>query len=387
MFLSFRDPAKLCRAFGTLAALPATFFAPNCAARPDIRLESDMKFFLSDNPFLISGKNRAAAAVEIIARPEFVWPVTPTTSLDVSAVVAVRHYLRRYGDFVTGRALASVRHRENEFLSLSGSVSYTRELPTDGLTDSIDAAVDTRSVRESYSARSSVDWTPNATTSVDADIGVQRARYPNSVLLSSINAYDLGVALSKRVSPVMSLGVRAQMTVSNVANRGDSSATAVWLTVSRRLATAWRADAQVGIERTSLEGPPGDGRDRRTRFSGSANLCYEPSRLAACLTAAVQSEVSGLSGLQREVSFGASVTRRLTERGSLAATADYRRARLEGRVNSLDVLHASTSYEHRLSRGFSLSTGVDYVRRTQLSGQKIGAVIFQIGVTFRGQPR
>lgn len=346
-----------------------------------------MNFFLSDNPFLISGERRAAAAVEIIARPEFVWSVAPATSVEVSATVAVRHYFRRYGDFVTGRALTSIRHRQNEFLSLNGSVTYTRELPTDALTDSIDAAIDTRSVRESYAARSSVDWTPNATTSIDADFGAQRTRYPNSTLLSSVNAYDLGVGLSKRVSAVMSLGVRAQMTVSHVANRGDSSAASVWLTVSRRLQTAWRADAQVGIERTSLEGPLENGRDRRIRFSGSANLCYEPSRLVACLTAAVRSELSGLAGLQREVSFGASVTRRLTERGSLSATADYRRARLEGRGRSLDVLHASTSYDHRLSRRFSLTTGVDYVRRTQLSGQRIGAVIFQIGATFRGQPR
>ena len=129
------------------------------------------------------------------------------------------------------------------------------------------------------------------------------------------------------------------------------------------------------------------GRDRRIRFNGSANLCYEPSRLTACLSAAVRSEVSGLAGLQREVSIGASVTRRLTERGSLSATADYRKARLGGGVSSPDVLHASTSYDHRLNRSFSLRTGVDYLRRTQLSGQRIGAVIFQVGVTFRGQRR
>ena len=208
MSLSFRDRATLCRCFGTLAAVPATFFAPNCPARPDIRLEADANVLLSDNPFLISGEHRGAAAVEIVARPEFDWSVAPATSLEASATVALRHYLRRYGDFVTGRALASIRHRDSEFLSLNSSVSYARELPTDARpTASMQQSTRAASGKSIRRVRRSTGPRTQPPRSA-ADFGAQRARYPTSTLLSTTNAYDLGVGLSKRVSPVMSLGVR-----------------------------------------------------------------------------------------------------------------------------------------------------------------------------------
>lgn len=388
MSLSFRDRQARRRVIlGTLAAAPAALFATDCLAQADVRIEADASVFLSDNPFLLTGTDRAAGAVEFVARPEVDWTIAPATTLKVAGTAAVRQYHRRYGHYVTGGAEATFRHRQNEFLSLSSLLRYTRQLPTDALTDSIDAAIDTRSVRENLTARSSIDWTPNATTTINANLGAERMHYSDSPLLSTTKAYDLGLALSKRVSTLMSVGVRTQLTVSNSANFGESSAKTFRLTASRRLESAWRADAEFGVELTSMPGQPGEGRDRRTRFSGSANLCYEPRRFTACLSASLRSEVSGFSNLQRESALDASLTGRLSERGSLTATAGYRRARLGGFDSTTDLMHLSTRYEHRLTERFSLRAGVDYLHRTRVTGEKTGAVIFQIGVTFRGQGR
>jgi len=372
---------------GLLAAASTALFATDCLAQPELHLEFDSSVFLSDNPFLLPGKDRAAAAAEIAVRPGITWPVGPKTTVDLSSSVALRQYHRRYGTFVTGQAEATVRHRENEYLSLTSIANFARDLSTDVLTESVDAAIDTRSIRISYGTRSTVDWTPNATTTITGDIGAQRMRYLNSVLLSATTSYDLGVALSKRISSLTSVGARAQLTVSKAVANGDSSARSFQLTASRRLAEAWRAEAQLGVEWTRVGDPLGNGGHRRARFMGSAALCYEPRRFLICLNASMRSEVSGFSGLQRATYLGASMSGQLTERGSVTATAEYRKARVRELGGSNDVVRIAAAYDHRLNQRFSIKAGVDYLQRTRLDSDKTHALIFQIGVTFKGPRR
>ena len=373
--------------FGAIAA-PAAIFAPKCLAQTEVRLEADANVFYSDNPFLSAERNTAAAAAEVVARPEIEVPLGPGTSLEAGGQIGFRQYSRRYGNFVIGRTDATFRHRDSEYLTLMTSAAYSRELVADALTDSIDAAIDTRRMRVAYGLRTSVEWNPNARWQFLADGGWQKTRFPGSTLLQATNAYDVGVTASRRVSALMTVGLRGEFTSSRIANGGEVQAKSIGVTVSRRVNANWRADATVGVEWARLGGifgQPGDQNDR-SRFSGSVNLCYDPRRMTLCLTGAIRSEVSGLGGLQRETAVGATLAVPTSERGRITASANYRHAQLSGFSNT-DVLRGSAAYEHRLTEAISVRAGADYLQRTRLDGDRVGAVILQIGVTYRGRDR
>lgn len=364
---------------GAVAMISVTLLASPCAAQSRLRLDSDARLILSDNPFLLSGTRRGTAAVEVVARPELNLPLAPTTALDLSAVVAHRQYLRRYGNYLTGRAEAVASHRDSEYLSFDTRVSYARELPADALTDSIDFSVDSRSLRESVSTRSSLSWNPNARTQVTAAGGWERSRYPDSALLSSTEALRFDLGMSRRISATTALGVQANATISEGAGSDDLNAKSLRATIAQRIGTYWQANAQLGLEWTNA------GSSDRPLPSGSGNFCYTPASFQACLSASLQSEVSGFGGLQREYYIGATANWRLSERSSVSATASYRAAQsgtLDGNANAMRL---SGSYERRLTRALALTGSLDYLARKTLTGERHGAMVFQIGITFRGE--
>ncbi|MGF7149078.1 hypothetical protein FHS96_002720 [Sphingomonas zeicaulis] len=389
MSLSFRDRPPVSRLlFGAIAA-PAAIFAPKCLAQTEVRLEADANVLYSDNPFLSTEKNTDTAAAEIVARPEVEVQLGPGTTIEVGGRAGFRQYSRRYGNFVTGRGDATFRHRDSEYLTLMTNIGYSRELAADVLTDSIDAAVDTRQIREAYGARTSVEYNPNARWQFVTDGGWQKTRYPGSTLLQATNAYDVGLTASRRVSELMTVGLRGEFTSSRIANGGKTEAKSIGVTVARRLNANWRADATAGIEWASLGGLPGipnNNQNDRSRFSGSVNLCYDPRRMTLCLTGAIRSEVSGLGGLQRETAVGATLAVPTSTRGRVTASADYRRAQLPG-FGDTDVLRGSAAYEHRVTETLSVRAGADYLQRTRADGDRVGAVVLQIGVTYRGRDR
>ncbi|MFT3967138.1 MAG: hypothetical protein QM690_14765 [Sphingobium sp.] len=357
-------------------------------AQPRVRLAVDGSVFHSDNPFLLAGGNRGSAAVEAGIEPGIDWQVGHATSLDVSGTLRMRRYERQYGEFVTGGVDAHIRHRDSERLTLRGTLGYSRALPTDALTGGLDAAVDTRTVRETLSAGAFADWSPGPVTRIDAALGATRTRYPGSALLQPINAYDFSITLLRRMSARTTAGLAGQMTISDSPATGTLSAKAVRLTLTQRLSETWRADAQAGLEWggvPDIPGIPGGGRIPSPRFTGTGSLCNETVRFMLCLSAALRSQASALTGLQRELTVGGNAEIRLSERGRLSLTADYRQAR--GAAVPLDLLRASAGYEHRLGQRLSLSGGVDYLRRTQADSGRVGAAIFHVTLTFRGPRR
>jgi hypothetical protein len=360
-----------------LATLGMTLGATPSAGQSPVRLEADAKLILSDNPFLLGGDDTESAAVEITARPEATWSLGPASSLDLSGVAAYRRYTRRYGDFLTGRADLEINHRDSEFLSLGGRVSYARDLPADALTESIDFSVDSRTIRESVSAHSSIEWNPSAHMQITGAAGWEKLRYPGSAWLSSISAYHLDLGASRRVSETTSLGAEASATFTDMAGSGNLSAKAIRATVAHRLGPIWQANAQLGVEWTGVDAPGGE---ERGQLSGSGRLCYQPERLELCATTSLQSEVSGFAGLQREFHIGMMARRRLDERSSLSGSAAYRSAELGVAGNRTKALHLATAYERRLSEMLSLTGSVDYLNRTFLTGERNDAVILRIGI-------
>src|SRR5690606_28855884 len=97
------------------------------------------------------------------------------------------------------------------------------ELMTDALTDSADAAFDSRGVSESFEARTTVAWSPNATMTITGDVGLHNLRYPDSALLQGTDAYGVGISASKRLSARTSVGIQGRLTDSHPADGSDTS--------------------------------------------------------------------------------------------------------------------------------------------------------------------
>lgn len=352
-----------------------------CAAQSIIRLDSDAKLILSDNPFLISGDRRAAAAVEVAAHPEILWSLAPATSLEASATIAHRQYLRRYGGFFNGRAQLRASHRDSEYLSFDTRVAYTRELPADGLTDNAGFTIDAVTRRESYSARASLNWNPDARTSVAASGGWERLGYPDSDLLATTRALSGEIRISRRMSEATSVGLQADATGTSSSAGPSLQAKAFRATLEQRLAAHLTANGHLGLE-WSDTGTAGN--SERARLVGNGSLCYRPALTEACLSASLQSEISGFGGLQRQLFFGASVRHQLSARSSLVALAGYRSADASLGTGEITALRVSGSYERRLTPVLSIIGATGYLRRQSLSGERNEALVVQVGVTFRG---
>lgn len=358
-------------------------FAPQCLARPNVGVEFDATVFVSDNPFLLPGEDLGAAAADVAARPYLDWELDPRTQVEFTGEVGFRQYHRRYGNFVTGFADLQVRHRRNEFLTVSAQANYDRSLVSDPLSDSLDFAFDSRGVHESMEVRPTVAWNPNARVAVSADMGWRKLRYPGSVVLRPIDAFDVGVSGSKRLSERMSVGAQARMTTSRGDDGGDTSVKSFNLLATRRFSASWYGDVQVGVEWTNLEDPVGPDDDNRAQFNGGFSLCHEPRRTVVCVNGAIRSEVSGFGGLQREKTLGATLSNRISERGTITAEFDGRRANLPGFTHPASILRASGGYEHRLDRNIYLTSNASYIQR-KLLGQQVNGIIFQVGLSIRG---
>lgn len=380
--LSFHDQCAPMRRVlpsgtGMLACLATTLAAP-CAAQTVTRLEADATLLASDNPFLLDGDGNGAIATELNASQNTRWSLLPSTTLELSADAAYRRYWSKYGDFLTGGVDVGVTHRDSEYLSFDAGLSLARELPADALTESIDHAADPRTVRKRIVGRASVRWTPDPYTEVTGTGSWENLRYPGSSLLASTNARQLRVSASRRVNSVTSLGLEARATRTKLPGAGDLATDGVFVTAAHRLAPNLEADGQVGVEWSDYDLAGSN----RARLSGSGNICYRPEFTELCFTISLQSEVSGLGGLQREFYAGTTASRRIGPRSELSATADYRKAELGTLGLQTSAMRVNMTYRHRLNQRIWLNTGVDYLSRKFLTAPRNDAVVLQIGITF-----
>jgi hypothetical protein len=360
--------------------LLAAFGAVPGAAQAVSSLEAEALLLASDNPFLLAGEDNGALAAELRLNPEIKWTLPPATTLELSGSGAYRRYSRRYGDFVTGRALASVNHRENESVSYGAVASFSRDLPVDALTESIDFTADSRTIRERWMARANVRWTPDSLTTFTAGGSWEELRYPDSTILSSTTAYQVDLGASRRVNPTTAIGVAARATQTELAGTGGLSASGVFATVAHRFGPHLEGNGQLGVEWTDFDLAD----SKRARVSGSGNLCYRPQLTELCVNASLQSEVSGLGGLQRELHAGFNARKQLGERGEVSGLAEYRRAQVETLGLQSEAIRLNMTYRHRLGERLSVVGGVDYLARKFLSAARNDAVMVRIGVTIEG---
>lgn len=342
------------------------------------RIEGEARVIASDNPFVLPGGDNGAIAGEVVVRPDVRWTLGPGTTARLNGALAFRQYSRRYGDFLTARAEAAVSHRDSEYLTVESNAVYSRDLPADALTEAIDFAIDSRSVRERLAWRGSLAWSPDARTTLTGAIGWERLRYPRSTWLAPANAWHLDVSGMRRISPRTWVGLRGSATRTDILGVARLDAHSVYATVTHRIGEVLDGNLDVGVEWSGYDRPG----NSRARIAGRASLCYRPDPLDLCLTASRQSEVSGFGGLQQELAAGITVRRRVGTRGRINALAEYRRADLGLLDTSTSARRFGVGYRHRLTERLSLTGEVDHLARNFMLTGRNQAVVARLSLTF-----
>lgn len=372
-----------------IAPLVAAMTGASANAQMVPRIEVDVSTLVSNNPLLVAGGDRGGIQGEISIKPGLSLTTPTGSTFDLAAVITDRQYSQRYGNFVVGNVAATGSYRDSEYLSVGASLSAARDLAVDLLTTEVDAVADPSSIRTSYNSGLSLTWHPDQYTWVRPDVTVETANYSDTTLLRSTRAVTGSLAYIRRVSERTRVGARAGATFSRTAGLSDISTQSLLATVERRLSTGWRASGEIGGERSSARSEDWFGLLRvnqpaRVLVSGRAELCRDAVGPTLCVSGSLNSEVSGLGGLQRRAVLSASASKALSERNTFAFVGEYRRATTQGgALPPLDAIRAVATLERRLNPTLTLAGTLQYLRRQQLTGARIGAGFAGLELRYR----
>lgn len=349
----------------------------------DIRhkVEVEAGLTAASNPLLIPGADRSAVIVDGGIRPSVELEDMTGLSLELSGLLAGRHYSRRYEDLLHGNAQLSADWRKNEWLSVTASAAFNRDPLIDRVTSDIDASVDSSGVREALTGRLSASWNPDAYTNIQPELGVERVHYPGTTPLGDTKSTMLGLHAARRTSARTRLGMRLGYADNRVDAGLDSKIYAAYGTLDRRLSESWRLRAELGVEhvRSTIY--------RTTQTGGRVELCRESSRLTACASGGLTSMVSGLGGVQRRIDLATTASWRLTPRLTMRLDGQYQRATQQrSTLPRIDTAQARLRFERRLNRGLTASAVAEYRRRELLDGRALSSAAVGVQLKYELLP-
>lgn len=349
------------------------------AVKYDIAAATDIT--IASNPLLVAGPDTAALAAEFSIEPGVRWTNDTGSFLAVDGVLTGRTYSRRYGSFLLGRARAEAVLRRNEHLSLRASANFNRDLAADILTEAVDAGTDPRSTRNTLLGLVSLDWRPDALTTISPLIRFESTQFTDSVTLDDSNLQGAELRIQRRMSARTRIGVAVLGNISEIGDTGRFATVTLLGTVEQQFGPFFQATAELGIERN---------RDRvsgttATRFSGNIRLCANNTRTSGCFTAAVASDASSVGTLQRRYTVGASARHAIGPQLDMVAAADYQRAASAG-TGQTPTFAATTiriGLDWRIRRNVTLGSQVEYRQRDQRGSSAIDSAY--AGINLRWQ--
>lgn len=393
MSLSSPDPwarptvRKLQRGGGMAAMAALALLVSPAKAEMQPRLVVDAAVILSSNPFMEEGRDQSAVIGELSARPSLAITSVTGLSLAIEGVFTERRYSRRYGDFHIGNVEASGVYRRSERLSVFVSGELERGLLADALTSGIDAVTDVQGLHEDYAARAGLIWTPDPYFRFEPEISWVKTHYPSSSILRDTRVAAAEIAISGRMSPYATLGARIGAADNWAEGQSNFTSLSGFVTLDQRLSPHWRASIEIGAERNGahvilVPGALPRREAAQTRLAGQAEICKDGRLLTMCLGARLDSEVSGLGGLERRAAASLTASRRLGRLLTLRTAAEYQHASVEGTdLPSLDSMRADARLEWQLSRRLSLWGMIEYRRRELIAGDSVDAGF--VGVRLR----
>lgn len=385
-----------------LVILTAVAVPANGTVEPTLVV--DMTVLASPNPLLLSGGHRGAVMIEVAASPRVIITTPTGSTLDVSGTIRNRSYSRRYGHYLLGDFQMEGRYRDSEYLTVGAAAGYGRALAIDLLTSSADASGDPRGIRNNWFAGFDAAWRPDAYSLITPEFRFERSVYSDSDLFRNANAWTMSLAWSRRTGPLTSVGLRARDTVNRVSGMARMNSGALYLTLNRQLGERARFMAELGAERTGRQidrlGGGTMRRPGRTLLAGRAELCREGEErwqgLTGCLSAALNSEVSGFGGMRRDATVSVTASQPLGERFILRGVSEYRHSSQIGgspgvgppadeRDSATDAVRSMLMLDWKLRPEITLTGTVQYLRRQLVTGGRIGAGF--LGIQLRYEPR
>jgi len=350
------------------------------------RLTVDARVLTSENPLLLSGDDdRGAVLMEVTARPGVSITTANGSTVDLGAVVTERGYSRRYGSVVIGSLTGRVEYRDSEYFSVLVTGAASRDLAVDLLTSSVDAPADPSGARNAYTGQLSLAVRPDEHLRITPSIGISKSDFTNASILRNTRAIDIGLAVANQFSERLRLGGRGAVVFNDVAGLTSANTQFLYATADYRLGAAWRATGELGVERS-------DARSAtllaRVLLSGRGTLCYTAPEPTLCVNGSLNSEVSGVGGLQRRAVIGGSLHQRFGERTSLSVDAAYQRSFVQGDAfPPFDAIRTTALLERRIGRRVTVAAEVQYLRRRLVQGRRIGAGFAGVRLTYAVQRR
>ncbi|MBW8911230.1 MAG: hypothetical protein JF564_04940 [Sphingomonas sp.] len=340
----------------------------------------------STNPLLLKKPYPGAMVVDASLRSSFALTTDAGSSIEIGGVLTRREYSRVYPGLTTGDIHFVGLYRDDERLSIRSAARIERSLLADVVTSSIDALAGSQGRRLNYLAEAGLIWQPDAYTRIEPQFSYEGNRYSRTDLLANTSAAGARVNISRRVTPYATIGARVGTVRNAIDGQSNFWTTSFSLNADQRLAKAWRATLELGVERAGAQmsfGDPARAPVRaRTILAGSVRLCHETSMLTACTAAGLQSEPSGLVGLERRLTISATASRQLRPDVTISMAGDYLRSSVKG--TALPTLHAVTGsflVEWRPVKALTAGARVEYRRRELLQGGAAGAGL--IGLRLR----
>lgn len=394
MSSSFPDPRStrkqarsrlLCLALGTFGASDLLSGSEACARLVSV-VGAEVSGGYSTNPLLLKKPYRGAMVAEASLRPSFALTTDAGSSLELGGVLTHREYSRIYSGLTIGDINFVGLYRDNERLSIRSAARVERSLLADEVTSSIDASAGNQGRRLGYLAEAGLIWQPDQYMRIEPQLAYEGSRYSRTDLLANTRTAAARVNISRRITPYATIGARVGGVRNSIDGQSNFWTTSFSLTADQRLAEAWRATLELGVERVGAQmsfTDPARLRIRaRTNLAGSVRLCHETSLLTACLTGALQSEPSGLVGLERRLTISATASRRLRSDVTISMAGDYLRSSIKD--TALPTLHAATGsveLEWRPTKALKAGARLEYRRREFLQGGAAGAGL--IGLRLR----
>jgi hypothetical protein len=212
----------------------------------------------------------------------------------------------------------------------------------------------------------------------------------------------MSLAYSRRIDPRTSIGLRARDTMNDVTGMAGMNSAALFATLNRGLGPRARLLVELGVERAGRQiewlEQEKIRRPGRILLAGRVDLCREPAErsqaLSGCLSATLNSEVSGFGGLRRDGAISISLVKPLGEKFALRAVSEYRRSTLMGGSLTVPILQGRNDtntdairnvvmLDWKIRPKITLTGSIQYLRRQLINGQRIGSGF--VGIQLRTQ--
>ncbi|MCL6730108.1 hypothetical protein [Sphingomonas hankyongi] len=295
---------------------------------------------------------------------------TETSSVELSGTASHRRYSRQYGSYVYGTGVLSGSIQESEELELSASAHYRHEINAD-VVDDVAAAIDPKSVRQSFGADAAATWRASERSVFTPSMSVERVSFEDSNRLQSYDRVGGSLGYNRQLNEYTSAGANFGTELYRHQNAADANVLSATATIQHKLSPTMEIEGALGVESVggNHEGQLSDSSDRQVFLTGNGSLCRRGEWTNLCLTSAISSQPSGVGSLERRLSGGVSYSLRMGESSNLGLSANYQRS---SSVNDLideplTYMHARAAFDRKLSDALTVDTFLDYRRRAGIA--------------------